>query len=278
MFSSGVDMKFGRKLSFTGSRIFLDFQVRQRLCKEYLPITKMGTVMVYDKNPKSCLGAQPIATLTPEICSTGRLQAVWDIPEDACPGTYYDSWEGFEIDGKSKTYNKIQQFFVSDDLYSMEEFLKPEYDITLCKDTVWVDTKEYIVFKMLKPESLIFPDAEVRIVHSTVGNARFEMTIRKTGPGLNEPVQSNASFPEENIVIADVPLTVKSEFIPISTFCDEAYFYLDLTGARPGVYQLQLKLKTGEVEQVVRPVSLRVNSADLKDSSGIYSEILNLNS
>lgn len=256
-------MKFGRKLSFTGHRILLDFNLRQRLCKDLIKISSLGTVTVYDKHPTKTVGAQVVATLTPEICSTGRLIAKWDIPENLKCGTYYDYWEGFSVEGSTSSVNKVQQFYVSSDLYSMEPFLKPEYDIELCTDTLFTDTVEYVVFKMKKPETMIFPDASIRLFKSTVAAARLELTTRTTGPGLNFPEQTNAAFPQEAIIIADVPVTAVSEFLPISTYCDEAYFLLDSHGVQPGLYYLQLKLNTGEVEQVIRPLALRMNAPDL---------------
>lgn len=260
-------MKFGRKLSFIGHQVCLTLELRNRLCKERYLIENIGTVKIYDNDPKKHPSPNLLATLTPNIVGVGKLQAIWEVPEDLCEGIYYDSWEGLKIEGINKTFNKVQQFFVSEDIFSMEEFLKEDFDIELCPICVFVDSIEYITFKMVKPETLIFPDAEVRLATTTVSNVRFVLETRKIGPGITPDTlfDSNALFPTEPVIVADVPTVAKSEFIPIRSFCDTAYFLFDTRGVKPGVYWLQLKLKLGETEQVLRPLGLTVNELDLSD-------------
>jgi len=260
-------MKFGRKVSFTGYQICLDFDLRNRLWKNRLSLPGKGTVKIYDRNPKTSINPTLLAEISPTILSCGRMIAFWDIPEDFCPGIYYDSWEDFKVEGFSKSFCKVQQFYISNDLFSMEKYLKEDYLIEICPDTVFIDSLEYITFKMLKPSHLMFPPTEVRLIYSAISNQSFTLQIRKTGPGNNEPLKTNALFPKENVLIADIPVTAKSEFIEIPTFCDTAYFLFDTAGLKPGVLDFQLRLTLGEIKKVLRPLPLRVNTADLNDVS-----------
>jgi len=260
-------MKFGRKLSFSGYTVCLDFSLRQRLCKDRMAMADLGVVKIYDAHPTKSVNPTLVATLQPQLVTAGRLQAFWNIPEDQCEGIYYDVWEGFKLPNITKSFSKTQQFYVSSDLFSMEPYLCPEYDIELVTDTMFVDTIEYVKFKMNKPETTIFPQAEVRFISNTLVNVALDLEIRPTGPGFNELVKTNASFPEQPVVMMDLPVTTKTEFIPLRTHCDEAFFLLDTRGVKPNIYNLQLRITTGEVRQVLRPTPLRLNAADLSDGT-----------
>lgn len=257
--------KFGRQLSFSGNPVCLFLNLRNRLTKDKLLIENPGKVRIYDRNPKKCLTANLIAELDPQILSPGRMFAIWDIPAEQKECIFFDAWEGIELRDSKVTKDVIQQFYVSDDLCSMEECLQQEYKIKMTPDRIYVDTKEYIVFEMEEPKGLIFPCSEIRIVATTTAQVVMALQQRFAGPGLHEIFQSNARFPEEPIIIFESSVQAKSEFIPLCTFENKAFALFDTKGVSPGTYKFQLKLKTGEVEKVTRPFGLLIRDADFND-------------
>jgi len=268
-------MEFGRKLSFIGHTVHLSITIRNRLHKDVSMFSDIEAVKIYDKHPTKSVGAQLITTVVPTLIAPGRMIAIWEIPATLARGTYFDEWN-FKVKGIS--VKETKQFFVETDFTSFEEIITNDYKITLNPTTVFTDSKEYIRFKMEKPETTIFPKAQIRITSVAKLDIRFTLKIRKTGPGLDNnninqidsDVFINALFPGEPVIIAESPVVIESEFLDITSFEDTAYFLLDAVGVTPGAYNLQLKIFQGEEEKVLRPMGLRINDSDLADSLSLF--------
>lgn len=268
-------MEFGRKLSFVGHRLKLELNLRNRLHKDLLQITNVGVVKIYDRNPRACpQGATLVATLTPEVCGVGQLVAFYDIPLDLCRGIYYDSWEGLEIEGLATTVSVVKQFYVSEDFLSYENCLNPKVEIEMDPVCLFQGSRQYIKFTITEPETMIFPEAEFRMVSTRKADVRFVIEQRVTGPGVNEPMSSNAQFPLEAVVISETPIIASTPFLKLQTFEDTGFFYFDTEGVPQGMYVVQLRLKFGEVYQITGPYTITVNSPDFRDNNGYVDSSL----
>lgn len=269
-------MEFGRKVSFTGQKVKLELNLRNSLYKNHLRMLNIGTVKIYDKDPAvyPC-GASLIATLTPQIYGEGQLYVIWDIPLDLPQGKYVDVWEGLSVEGLSTPFRVSKQFFVSTNSVSFEKILKSEYEVDMDPCSIYSDTCEYITFKLLNPEGCIFPPCEARLISTHNKEVRFKLDTVNTGPGEIFVTKTN-DLSQERVVLAEVSVTSQSEFFKIHTFEDTAYFLLDTQGVAPGMYQVQLKLITGEVKKVLRPFGLLINSSNLNDGSPYFNEFLSL--
>lgn len=263
-------MNFGRKLSFIGHKIKLELNLRNRLCKELLQVETLGTVKIYDNDPKRHPSPNLIAELTPQICGVGQLYVIWDIPLDLCEGIYYDIWEGLRLQNLPTDISVTMQFYVSDDFLSHEACFSPEFKVEMSPSTIFSGTKEYIKFKLCKPDTMIFPDTTFRIVATTKTDVRFILEERFTGPGFNFPVASNALFPLQAVVISESTVTRGTPFLEMNTFEDTAFFLLDTSGVPAGLYSIQLKLSLGEVQKVIGPFGLTINEPDFNDSNAVF--------
>lgn len=261
--------KFGRQLSFSGNPVCLYLNLRNRLTKDKLLVEDLGKVKIYNRDPRKCLSAQVVAELDPQILSPGKLFAIWDIPSDQKECVFYDSWEDILLKDYGITKTIVQKFYVSDDLCSMEECLQQEYKIKMTPERMYVDSREYVVFELLEPKSMIFPCSEIRIIAATTAQVTTTLNQRFQGPGLNPVFQSNARFPVEPIIIFEASVQAKSQFVPLTTFENKAYALFDTAGVTPGLYKFQLKLITGEVEKVTRPFGLTIRESDFTEGISI---------
>ena len=249
-------MVFGRRLSYPGSKLKLFLTLRDTLTKSKVNITSPGVVKIYDKNPKNISNQTPIATLIPGLLSTGILFVEWEVPVNLAEGIYFDSWEEIQTENLKNPEEIIQQFYVSEEIYSSEIILENTYEVKCSKRRIYTDSKEYVVFNLKSPEGSVFHATEARILTSGTNKVSAKVVLREVGPGLNPVVNSNALFPQDPVVILEETTEEKTRFFDIPSIDNKAYFIWDTTSLKEGTYKVQLKFSVGEEEHVTRTFSI----------------------
>jgi hypothetical protein len=243
MISWRVIMILTREFSLPGLTTLLCCTIRDNISKILLDVDSPGAISITDK-----CGTE-VASLTPSVFRTGRLFAEWDLPLDLKPGVYTEKWTGITLkDGRS--LDKTHKIFVSDDPYCFDQIPIANFDVSINKISLYKPTIEPVIFKMNTPEFIIFPKTEGRLFRETTISVPMKVTVLEGGPGLREPIQFN-SF-DEPVLVVDQDITSTTEFFPLTSWEDKAYFLLDTTDMIPAVYRVQLKIFLGEFQYIER--------------------------
>tara|TARA_R110000851_G_scaffold292317_3_gene446783 strand:+ start:13508 stop:14155 length:648 start_codon:yes stop_codon:yes gene_type:complete len=196
-----------------------------------------------------------VVTLDPSEYRTGRLFAEWDVPLDLKPGVYTEKWTGIQL-ADGRILDKTHKIWVSDEPYCFEQIPMPEFDIRINKITLYKPTIEPVIFTMHNPEFIIFPKTEARLFRSATISVPMKVTVTEGGPGFHVPVQFN-SF-DEPVLVVDKDVTSTTEFFPLTSWEDKAYFLLDTTDLVATTYRVQLRIYLGEFQYVERHFSFKL--------------------
>jgi hypothetical protein len=236
-------MLLTREFSLPGRKTLLCCTIRDKLSKVLLPVEDAGTVIITNKCNET------VATLDAHILRGGRIFAEWDLPLDLPPGVYDEHWTGIKLqDGR--TLKKSHKIYVSNDPYCFDEIPMPDFDIRINKTILYKPTIEPVVFTMHKPEYIIFPKTEALLARTSTSSLAVPVTVREGGPGVRLPFEFN-SF-DEPVVILNKEVTVTTEYFPLTSWEDKAYFLVDTTEMIPETYRIKLRIYLGEFQFIER--------------------------
>jgi len=237
-----------RETAYPGASVGLWMHVRDLSNKTLVGPHSINDVRIFNSDPgrvslyNPCI--QIVKTLKPTLVSPGTYYTRWDIPTTLIPGKYYDQWSVNMYDGSTPT-NLIKVIIVGEpDIYLSEDIPLDDLKIECLTGTLIRESKDFVVFKLVQPEGILFPKAEAKIVKYVIKDVEYDLTK------ISDSVVVTNNALNSSTVLLPTETLVEYSFFPLDRKEDKAYFYFDTTDVTLGIYYILLKVYWGNSEKI----------------------------